>query len=80
MFYPWKPLLLLCIVAPTAVQIQLHTKQYVWSALTFIALLANVGVFLLCGSLRIAIGGCNHRTATGDSLLASAGAGDLLSS
>lgn len=54
-FPPWR-LLGLCILCPCCVQLQLHTAQFVVSALIFIGLLANVCVFLAIGSLRILTG------------------------
>ena len=47
-FPPWR-LLGLAILCPSCVQLQLHTQQFVVSALVFVALLANVSVSLaLC--------------------------------
>lgn len=57
LFFPRWRLLGLCILCPTCVQIQLHTAQFVVSALVFIGLLANVSVFLTIGALRILTGG-----------------------
>ncbi len=56
LFFPRWRLLGLCILCPTCVQIQLHTAQFVVSALVFIGLLANVAVFLAIGALRILMG------------------------
>jgi hypothetical protein len=57
LFFPRWRLLGLCILCPACVQIQLHTAQFVVSALVFIGLLANVAVFLAIGALRILTGG-----------------------
>jgi hypothetical protein len=56
LFFPRWRLLGLCILCPICVQIQLHTAQFVVSALVFIGLLANVSVFLAIGALRIITG------------------------
>jgi hypothetical protein len=70
-FFPARRLLVLLVLCPTCVQIQLHTSRFAVAVLIFIAMLANVCVFLLCGAARILGPACSGRPPLG------AASGDL---
>ena len=57
LFFPWRQLIVSFIASPSAVQIHLYTTQCAWSVVIFFGLLANVGVFLLRGSVRVGANG-----------------------